>query len=508
MATVDSEGVLSSPHPEHNLPRLRWSQIVAISIFYFANNFQWSALLTIIIPSQVFKMVGDLQKGEALAFVLIPGAFVALIANPLSGMLSDRMRGKLAGWGRRRPYILFGTLLNAAGLLGMAAAPTIPTLLIAFLVVQFSSSAAQSPFHALLPDIVPLEQRGITSGVMGLLLIAGNIAGVIVAGLFADSTLPLPLYRQHLWIAYAIIVGVTIVLMLITVISVRERASLSAQAMQQEIQQTGNGDGVSASRRPSWLNRALLLPVFLTAGAILVLWGLMTLWNMFHLAGIQISGDVQQVVLEVVATVGLLYLFDFRPRRDPDFAWVFLTRLVTMLGIYTIQTFLQYYMHDVVGSLHPEQDTRSFIIFVSLTSLFSALAAGWLSDRFGRKRMVYVAGSLMALVGFIFVVTRSLPVVLAAGALFGFGYGAYQSVDWALVADVLPSRHHYARDMGIWSIALGLPQVIAPVIGGPIIDAFTRSGQPVAGYQLLFIMAIIYCIAGTVTVRYIRGVKR
>jgi hypothetical protein len=46
------------------------------------------------------------------------------------------------------------------------------------------------------------------------------------------------------------------------------------------------------------------------------------------------------------------------------------------------------------------------------------------------------------------------------------------------------------------------------VIGGPIIDSFTRSGNSVAGYQAIFIMAIVYCLIGTVTVRYIRGVKR
>jgi MFS family permease len=84
-----------------DLPRLRWTQILAISIFWFGLNFHWAALGIIVLPSQVFKLVGELHEGEALAFVLVPGAFVALFANPLFGPLSDRMRGKLAGWGRR-----------------------------------------------------------------------------------------------------------------------------------------------------------------------------------------------------------------------------------------------------------------------------------------------------------------------------------------------------------------------------------------------------------------------
>src|SRR5579883_3055306 len=165
-------------------------------------------------------------------------------------------------------------------------------------------------------------------------------------------------------------------------------------------------------------------------------------------------------------------------------------------------------MKDAVGVAHPEQAATNFVILVSITSLLSAFASGWLSDRFGRKRLVYVSGSLMALVGVLFVITHDFPIVIAAGALFGLGYGADQSVDWALVAEVLPSGRTFARDMGVWNIALSLPQVIAPVLGGPLTDFFTHSGQAVLGYQLLFAMAIAYCILGTVTIHYIRGVKR
>ncbi len=495
------------------LPRVRWTQILAISIFWLALNFHWAALGLIILPSEVFKIAGTFNKGNALAFVLVPGAFVSLFSNPLFGFLSDRTGGKLAIWGRRRPFILFGTLVNIGGLLWMAAARDIPTLAIAYVIVQFSNNAAAAPFHALLPDIVPVEQRGLTSGVMGLLSIAGNIGGVIVAGIFVNSALPTAAYYQGLWLTYGIIIAVLVALMLITIIVVRERRGLSAQMIAREDEQRRQTatDATISSRsraRPRWLSRRTIITVFSTLVVIGVVWGIMSVWNRFNAANIQINGDVQQVILEVIATVGILRLFDFNPRRDRDFAWVFVTRLVMMLGIYTVQDFLQFYMRDAVRVPNPEQQTTNFIIILSLTSLFSAFIAGWLSDRFGRKRMVYLSGGLMALVGLIFIITQSLPVVLAAGAIFGLGYGAYISVDWALVADVLPSHRSYARDMGVWNIALSLPQVIAPVVGGPLIDSFTRAGDPVLGYQLLFAIAIAYCLIGTVTVRYIKGVAR
>ena len=78
----------------------------------------------------------------------------------------------------------------------------------------------------------------------------------------------------------------------------------------------------------------------------------------------------------------------------------------------------------------------------------------------------------------------------------------------ALVADVLPSHRDFARDMGIWNISNSLPQIIAPVVGGPLIDTFAGLHRPLLGFQILFTIAIAYCLVGTVTVRYIRGVKR
>src|SRR5207248_8401640 len=176
--------------------------------------------------------------GEALAFVLIPGAFVSLFANPLFGMLSDTTRGRLAALGRRRPYILIGTLVNIIGLIWMAASRDIVSLATAYILVQFSNNAATAPFHALLPDIVPPEQRGLTSGVIGLLAIAGSIGGVIVAGLFIDASKPLPAYVQGLWLTYGIIIAILVVLMLVTLFSVRERMPAEAQRSSSEEAQT------------------------------------------------------------------------------------------------------------------------------------------------------------------------------------------------------------------------------------------------------------------------------
>src|SRR5207302_1602045 len=75
------------------------------------------------------------------------------------------------------------------------------------------------------------------------------------------------------------------------------------------------------------------------------------------------------------------------------------------------------------------------------------LAGVWLSDQVGRKPFVYASGAVMSLVVLLFTVLfpSSQPLVLAAGVLFGVGYGLYYAVDWALAGATLPSDSQTPR---------------------------------------------------------------
>src|SRR5437763_260921 len=97
-------GFITPRRPAIHLPKLRWQHILAISIFGFGLSFQGAALGIIILPDQVLKMVGDLHKGEALAFVLIPGAFVSIIANTFFGLLCDQLSSMFVAWDSGRSY--------------------------------------------------------------------------------------------------------------------------------------------------------------------------------------------------------------------------------------------------------------------------------------------------------------------------------------------------------------------------------------------------------------------
>ena len=159
----------------------------------------------------------------------------------------------------------------------------------------------------------------------------------------------------------------------------------------------------------------------------------------------------------------------------------------------------------------PEQAASFFLLPLLLGAILSTLVAGILSDRYGRKLMVYLAGGMMGVVALVFIFSNSFTIAVLMGVVFGLGYGAYQSVDWALASDVLPSMDDYAKDMGVWHVAMVLPQVVATPIAGFLLDNFQRVGRtqnlPTLGYTVIFLVAVVYFIFGTVFVKQIKGVR-
>ena len=144
---------------------------------------------------------------------------------------------------------------------------------------------------------------------------------------------------------------------------------------------------------------------------------------------------------------------------------------------------------------------------------------GYLSDRIRRRRIfVYLSSGLQAAVSTIllFSLVSDLPLVYGLGIVFGAGYGAYSSVDWAMACDVLPERERSAaKDMALFHVAYTLPQVVAPALLAPVLFVLNRSGGSALGlatggnlgYRVVFASAAIWFALATVMIRNVRAVR-
>jgi MFS family permease len=127
-----------------------------------------------------------------------------------------------------------------------------------------------------------------------------------------------------------------------------------------------------------------------------------------------------------------------------------------------------------------------------------------LSDRLGRKGIVCIASLAMAAAFAVFVISPTWNLILTIGVVFGLGYGAYISVDWALALDVLPDKSYAARDLGVWGFASTIPQTLAPLMGGAVVFLLEPSGW---GYQGVFLLATLSSLAAAGLVWRIRSVR-
>ena len=432
---------------------------LAINLFWFANNFHWLAILNVLLPIVIATQLPARDKGLNFALIAAPGILVAFFVNPLTGALSDYARFKL---GRRRPFMIIGTILNIAVLLGFAylaftadgsalgTTQLIISLSVMFLLLEFSNNFANSPWSAIIADEIPPAQRGSASGFYGLMTLLGTVAGVVVAGALVTQTANTLLFRQQVVIAYATVAVVQAVIVTITVLTVKERPLTEPRPLR---------------------------------------------WKEFFSR------------------------FRLETRKYPDFTWVLLTRLLIMTGIWAVNFFLLYYFVDVIGlnGKRPvsvfgleistaQAAVALFLPVVMVTAALTVYFAGWLSDRVGRKALVYLSGAMMTIVCMIFIFFQTFEASLIAAAFFGFGYGAYTSVDWALATDVLPPTDEAGKNMGIWSAAGIIPQVIGVVLGGLLIYVL-QSAPNHLGYTALFAVTTVFFLLGTVLIRQVKGAR-
>jgi MFS family permease len=199
----------------------------------------------------------------------------------------------------------------------------------------------------------------------------------------------------------------------------------------------------------------------------------------------------------------------FRPMLGGDFAWVIFTRFFVSAGITAVAYYLNNFFRDVVSVSDPGTFTSEWFLVVLLVAIPFGLAGGYLSDRLHRRKIfVFASGGFQAFVALIFIAffPKSLPIVFGLGAAYGIGYGLYYAVDWALACDTLPSRASSAKDMGLFHIALTLPQFVVPFFAGPALDHF-NAVSPNLGYRVVFSSAIVLLAIGTVFVSRIRSVR-
>lgn len=368
---------------------------------------------------------GDLVEtaavGRATAFVTVGGALVAIAVQPTMGAISDYA---VTRWGRRKPFIVVGSLLDIVFLLGIAYGQTLIAIAAFVILLSFSTNIARGPFQGYVPDLVAARQVGLASAAVGMMQIIGNITGYALAVLAASAVVD---YLPFALIAVAIVELVTMLAVVV-----------------------GVGPGLPPKPREgrSWLAIARET------------WGTDIL-------------------------------------RERSYVWLVASRLFFLVAGGILFAYVVAYLKQVFGYEQEEAAAVNGVMLavVAVANLVAVVPGARLSDRIGRKPVIYVA----CLVGAIGVATAALapsvPIAIAGAALFGASAGTFLAVDWALMTDIIP-KASAGRYMGLSNVATGSSPLFAAAIGGLVMDAVNAGVGVGAGPRAAFLVgAALYGVS-------------
>lgn len=478
--------------------RLRWYDFVFINLFWLGLNTRNTAVGSVIMPYLVALYAPADWKNSALSAMTTAGLIIAMLVQPFAGLFSDRSTSR---FGRRRPFILAGALLDLVFLVAIGLSWNYWSLLVAVLLYQVSANISHGPLQGLIPDLVPEDQRGRASAVKALFeLVPIFVVGISIAKMVGAG-----------YLVWAIVTTGALILItaVVTMFTVKEEP---------------------LKTKPEVSFWPPMLRVFLMLGGILLgvaagllvgalvggIAGLITWLFAGKATAIAVSVSVGGVLAMVMAVVigvwagATTAIGRADARNHSSFVWWIVNRLFFLAGITSLQRFAPYFfMYSFKIDIGLATIFYgNLITVVGIFTLASALAGGWLADRFSHKLLVGWSGILAALGGFLLLGTIWVPnqaLIYVAGTMLGLASGLFLTTNWAMGTRLAPAAQA-GLFLGISNLAGAGAGIIGGSIGGPVADYLNLS-TPGLGYFVVFAGYAILFILSTVSLRFIREPK-
>jgi MFS family permease len=420
----DAAAPISRDLPADERPTLALpnGQLIRLSLYWLGLSSIFTGLSVINQGRLQFTGIADPKAvGTALFAINIGGAFIAILLQPTVGTISDYTMSR---WGRRKPYIFIGSVLDVVFLLAIGSANTLLAIAVFIVLLQISSNFAQGPFQGYVPDLVPARQVGVASALVGLFSVLGSIAGFLI-GTIAVAT-------SQWFLGTAALAVLELSTMLSVVIRVNEGSRVRDRAGRSWRQIALEAWGTDILRERSFLSLILSRLFVLMASSMLLQLGVLYLAQTFALTQDQLG--IPQTVVVGIAAVG---------------------------------------------------------------NILAVVPAARLSDRIGRKRVIY-ASCLLGAIGMSIVATAPSVLVSYVGvAFYAVASGMFLAVDWALMTDIIPKASS-GRFMGMSNVATASAGILALGLGGILLDVVNGLLGYGAGPRAAFILAVLLYGVGAI----------
>lgn len=454
----------------------RWYDYITINIYYLGLT-TLSQTNGLVFPLLVQQFVGESGKATFFGTLRLWTLMVALLVQSAMGIVSDNSRLR---WGRRRPYILTGTLfdlifITAIGFsFGLQGESGYWFLFAVAILLQISSNIAHSAQQGLIPDLVPEDKRGRFSAVKAILELP-------IPLLLVSFTIARLISKGNFWGGILAAMAVLTLSMLITMFVPENRPESPAKKIDW-----------SPFVRLSLMTLLFTL-IILGSGQFIKIVGISQTGtdNAFLLVIVMGVSGLIAMAISVGLGVWLCVRISLGDgaRENPSFTWWVINRLAYLVGVINLSTFAVFFLQARLGfeKERAAQPAANLMLLVGVFILLSALPGGWLSDRVGHKVLVAVSGLMATFGTIVALILPNLTLIYIGGCFIGLATGIFYSSNWALGTKIIP-KQEAGRYLGISNLAGAGAGAVGAYIGGPIADyiSINLPSTPGLGYVLLF----------------------
>ncbi len=462
--------------PPRGRPPLSLLQIWNMCCGLFGVQMVWG--LQNVNTSRIFQTLG--ADVDRLAILWIAAPITGLLVQPIIGYWSDRTWGRL---GRRRPYLLGGSILTALSLFVMPNVSTVWAASVMLWLLTGAINIAAEPFRALVADTLPDAQR--TSGFamqvffIGVGAVFSSALPWVLTNWFGVSGQAAPgMLPQSVRVAFYIGAICLLAAVVWTVITTGERPpeSLAADAPELVDHAVPTKEGAAVLVRSGllWIAGGAAIAGLAFARhyerEIYVLAGIAAAFGLAQLAAVWLRRggrtaigllEIVEDILHMPAVLTRLAIVQFFTWFGLFALWIYAIPAVALRHFGTSDATSAAYNQaaDWVGVLSAGYNGVAALVALLLPAI---------ATRIGRRAShawCLMLGAI-GMAGFLFV---DDPVMLWLPAVgIGFAWASILSMPYAMLSAAVPPRKMGVY-MGIHNMFLVLPQLVAATILGPLV---------------------------------------
>ncbi|MDO5771453.1 MAG: MFS transporter [Bacteroidales bacterium] len=415
--------------------------------------------------SRIFATLG--ADPHQLSFFWILPPLMGMIVQPIIGLLSDKTWCR---FGRRIPYLFVGAIVAVAVMLMLPNAGSLGlttqvvmwgltgTMLFGLMSLMFldtSINIAMQPFKMMVGDMVNIKQKGLAYSIQSFLCNAGSLVGYLFPYIFTffgvQNVAPEGVIPNSVIYSFYIGAAILILCVIYTTVNVKEYSP-------EEMAQFGNEEEESAETKAEAKPAAKKVSIpytFISIG-----------------------------LVQFFCWAAFMYMWTYTPGAIAAQCWG------------TTDTASEGY-----------QAAANWVGVVFAVQAVGSIIWAALIPQFKSYKLAYVVSLLIGGVGFISIYWITNQFVLwVSFLLIGAAWAGMLALPFTLFTNALQGNPKMGTYLGLFNCTICLPQIVAAVLGGPILKALTPEGAAAPEVDML-VLAGIFLLLGAASVFFIKEAK-